>query len=246
MAKRKKTPPNLVDLLGGKPETPESKPKDSLQVKPKVKPKVKPAKSPQPSGTSGPPAEKTEKPTGEVIQLINFRLRDEEFGVNIGSVREITRVAEITHIPEAPSFIQGVTNLRTRVAEITHIPEAPSFIQGVTNLRGQVIAVIDLAEQFRLPSQEELPGTARIVVTEFKGQTVGMLVDEVPGVLKITEEDIEPTPEKIQSEVSKDYIKGVGKLDNRLIILLDLEKVLAPHEAEELSALRKTETRDEG
>jgi purine-binding chemotaxis protein CheW len=215
MAKRKKTPPNLVDLLGGKPEAPELKPKDSSEVKP--------AKSPQPSGTSEPLAEKTKNATGKIIQFINFRLRDKEFGVNIGSVKEITRVAEITHIPEAPSFIQGVTNLR-----------------------GQVIAVIDLAEQFRLAPQEELPGTARIVVTEFKGHMVGMLVDEVPGVLKITEEDIEPTPEKIQSEVSKDYIKGVGKLDNRLIILLDLEKVLEPHEPEEFSALRKTETKGEG
>ncbi len=166
--------------------------------------------------------EKIKNPTGGLVQLINFRLRDEEFGVDIGSVREITRVADITHIPEAPSFIQGVTNLR-----------------------GQVIAVIDLAEQFHLAPQEELPGTARIVVTEFKGQAVGMLVDEVPGVLKITEEDIEPTPEKIQSEVSKDYIKGVGKLDNRLIILLNLEKVLAPHEVEEFETLKKTETKDE-
>ena len=126
MAKRKKTPDILVDLLGGKPETPGLKPKDSFQVKP--------AKSPHPSGTSEPPVEKTKNATGEIIQLINFRIRDEEFGVDIGSVREITRVAEITHIPEAPSFIQGVTNLR-----------------------GQVIAVIDLAEQFRLAPQEELP-----------------------------------------------------------------------------------------
>ena len=131
-------------------------------------------------------------------------------------------------------------------ADITHIPEAPSFIQGVTNLRGQVIAVIDLAEQFRLAPQEKLPDSARIVVTEFNGRTVGMLVDEVPGVLKIPGENIEPTPELIQGEVSKDYIKGVGKLENRLIVLLDLEKVLAPHEVEELATLRKTETKDEG
>ncbi|MBW1775273.1 MAG: purine-binding chemotaxis protein CheW [Deltaproteobacteria bacterium] len=215
MAKRKKTTDIIGELLSEVAETPELKPKDSFQVEP--------VKSTYPNGTSEPPVEKTKKPAGEIIQLINFRLRDEEFGVNIGSVKEITRVADITHIPEAPSFIQGVTNLR-----------------------GQVIAVIDLAEHFRLAPQEELPGTARIVVTEFKGQTVGMLVDEVPGVLKITEEDIEPTPEKIQSEVSKNYIKGVGKLDNRLIILLDLEKVLAPHEVEEVATLRKTETKDEG
>ena len=159
-------------------------------------------------------AAKEEKPTGEVIQLVNFRLRDEEFGVDIGSVREITRIADIAHIPEAPSFIQGVTNLR-----------------------GQIIAVIDLAKQFGLAPQEKLPESARIVVTEINGQTVGMLVDEVPGVLKISDENIEPTPELIQTGVRKDYIKGVGKLENRLIILLDLEKVLAPHEVEEIKKI---------
>lgn len=160
--------------------------------------------------------EKEKKPTGEVIQLVNFRLRDEEFAVDVGSVKEITRVAEISHIPEAPSFIQGVTNLR-----------------------GQVIAVIDLAKQFGLSHKEKLPDSARIVVTELNNRTVGMLVDEVPGVLKIAGEDIEPTPELIQSEVSKDYIKGVGKLDNRVVILLDLEKVLAAHEVEELAKVTK-------
>ncbi len=165
-------------------------------------------------------AEKAEKPTGKMIQVVNFRLRDEEFGVQIGSVREITKVADISHIPNAPSFIQGVTNLR-----------------------GQVMAVIDLAKQFGLAPQENLPESARIVVTEVNGQTVGMLVDEVPEVLKIPEENIEPTPELIQTEIRKDYIKGVGKLENRLIILLDLERVLAPHEVEEVAKVSKTETK---
>ncbi len=157
-------------------------------------------------------AEQEKKTTGEMVQLVNFRLRDEEIGLDIGSVKEITRVADITHIPEAPSFIYGVTNLR-----------------------GQVIAVIDLARQFGLAPQQDLPETAKIVVTEIKGQTEGMLVDEVSEVLKIADENIEPAPELIQTEVRTDYIKGVGKLDNRLIILLDLEKLLAPHEAEELT-----------
>jgi purine-binding chemotaxis protein CheW len=102
-------------------------------------------------------------------------------------------------------------------------------------LRGQVIAVIDLAKQFGLAPQQDLPETAKIVVTEIKGQTVGMLVDEVPEVLKIADENIEPAPELIQTGVRTDYIKGVAKSDNRLIILLDLEKLLAPHEAEELT-----------
>ncbi len=157
-------------------------------------------------------AEQDKKSTAETIQLVNFRLRDENFGVDISAVREIIRVADITHIPQAPSFIYGVTNLR-----------------------GQVIAVIDLARQFGLAPQQDLPETARIVVIEIKGQTVGMLVDEVPEVLKIADENIEPTPEVIQTEVRTDYIKGVGKLDNRLVILLDLEKLLAGHDAEELA-----------
>ncbi len=158
--------------------------------------------------------EQDKKSTGEMIQLVNFRLRDEEFGVDIGSVREITKVVDITHIPEAPSFLHGLTNLR-----------------------GQVIAVSDLARQFGLAPQQDLPETAKIVVTEIKGQTVGMLVDEVPEVLKISAENIEAAPELVQTEVRTDYIKGVGKLDNRLIIILDLEKLLAPREVEELTRM---------
>ncbi len=157
------------------------------------------------------------KSTAELAQFVNFRLRDEEYGVDIGSVREITRVADISHIPESPSFIEGVTNLR-----------------------GQIIPVVDLAKQFGLAPQEKLPESARIVVTEIKGQTVGMIVDEVPEVIKISEENIEPTPELIQTGIRKDYIKGVGKLENRLIILLDLEKVLAPHELEEVAKVDKS------
>jgi len=107
-------------------------------------------------------------------------------------------------------------------------------------LRGQIIPVIDLAKQFGLAPQEKLPESARIVVTEVKGQTVGMIVDEVPEVLKISEENIEPTPELIQTKIRKDYIKGVGKLENRIIVLLDLEKVLAPHELEEVAKVDKS------
>jgi purine-binding chemotaxis protein CheW len=146
--------------------------------------------------------EKEEKSMVEAVQLVNFRLREEEFGVDIGSVREITKVGDITHIPEGPAFIQGVTNLR-----------------------GQIIAVIDLAKQFGLSSQEELSDSARIVVTEVNGQTVGMLVDEVPGVLNLPGENIEAAPELIQTKIKKDYIKGIGKIDNKLIVILDLGKV---------------------
>lgn len=157
-------------------------------------------------------AEQVTEAKSKMVQLVNFRLAGEEFGVDISSVKEIIRVTEITHIPDAPSFIHGVTNLR-----------------------GQIIAVIDLAMQFGLAPRQDLGESARIVVTEINNQTVGMLVDEVPEVLKIPSANIEPTPELIQTEVKKDYIKGVGKLDHRLIILLDLEKLLASDEVEELT-----------
>jgi purine-binding chemotaxis protein CheW len=161
-------------------------------------------------------AEKKERISGKVMQLVNFQLRNEGFAVDIASVREITRVADITRIPEAPSFIRGVSNLR-----------------------GQIIPVIDLAKQFGLPPQEKLPDSARIVVTEVNDQTVGMLVDAVPAVLRIPEQHLQPTPELIQTKVKKDYIKGVGRLDNKLIVLLDLEKVLAPEEIEELAEVSR-------
>lgn len=161
-------------------------------------------------------SQEIEKPLDSLVQLINFRLGKEEFGVDICSVREITRVEGITHIPEAPSFIRGVINLR-----------------------GKIIGVIDLAWQFGLETKGNATDRARIVVTKINTQTVGILVDEVPGVLKIPEGNIKPTPELITSRVKKDYIKGVGKLGKKLIILLDLEKVLSPPEVEEVAGIVK-------
>jgi len=150
------------------------------------------------------------------IQLVIFRLRDEEFGVEIGSVLEISRVLDITHIPEAPGFIEGVINLR-----------------------GKVLAVLALARQFGLQEEKELPKTARIIVIEVHNTSLGLIVDEVPEVIKISEEEIEPTPEIIQSEVNRHYIKGVAKLGARLIILLDINNVLSFHEVEEAAKVAK-------
>ena len=153
------------------------------------------------------PKKTEESPKGKELQLVIFRLRQEEFGAEIASVLEITRMLEITRIPEAPGFVEGVVNLR-----------------------GQVIAVIDLAKQFGLAAQREFPKTARIVVAEMAGETIGLIVDEVPEVLRVAEAEIEPTPEIIQTEVKHDYVRGVAKLGERLILLLDLAKVLAPQE----------------
>jgi purine-binding chemotaxis protein CheW len=141
------------------------------------------------------------------LQIVIFRLRDEEFAV------EVTSVIEISRIPN-----------------ITHIPQAPGFIEGVINLRGKVIPVIDLAKQFGLPDEEESPKTARIVVVEIQDQHIGLMVDEVPEVLRVSQNLIEETPEIFHSKIHKDYIQGVVKLEERLVVLLNLDNVLAPQE----------------
>ncbi|MFH1453811.1 MAG: chemotaxis protein CheW [Armatimonadota bacterium] len=144
-------------------------------------------------------------------QLVVFKLRDEEFGVDISQVREIVRMMHITHIPEAPGFIEGVINLR-----------------------GQVIAVIDLSKQFEMAEIDELPKTARIVVVEVHGETVGLIVDEVPEVITIPEDCIEGAPELIETEVKDHYIRGVAKIEERLLILVDLGEILKPQKMEEI------------
>jgi purine-binding chemotaxis protein CheW len=155
------------------------------------------------------------KPKGKEKQLVIFCLREEEFGVEICSVLEISRVPAITKIPQAPCFIEGVMNLR-----------------------GKVLAVIDLARQFGMKEEKELPKTARIIVVEARSRSFGLIVDEVPEVIRISEDEIEPAPEIIQSEIKRDYIKGVAKIDERLIIILDLDNILAPHEMEAVGKIR--------
>jgi purine-binding chemotaxis protein CheW len=113
----------------------------------------------------------------------------------------------------------------------------------VINLRGQILAVIDLAERFGLGQHDKLSEKARIIVTEVQGQTVGMLVDEVPEVLKMPEENIEPTPELLRARLRKDYVKGVGRLGDWIIVLLDMEKVLALQETEEIARAETLETK---
>lgn len=149
-----------------------------------------------------------DRTAGKEIQVVIFRLGMEEFGVRINQVKEII---EMTHI--------------------TRMPKAPSFIEGVINLRGQVIAVIDLSKQFDLPASGYGEET-RIVVVDVDDNTVGMLVDSVPEVLRISAEDIDPTPSLIENRIDTRYIEGIGKLEDRLFVLLKLGKVLSPEEVE--------------
>jgi len=145
----------------------------------------------------------------KIIQLIVFNLGDEEYGADINQVREIIRTGNITPIPDSPDFIKGVCNIR-----------------------GEIPVIIDLKERFFLPIKEDVDNK-HIVMTERDKSVFGLLVDEVTEVLRIPQTDIKPAPE-IVTRVDREYVNGVVTLENRLIILLDLHKVLS---AEELSRL---------
>jgi purine-binding chemotaxis protein CheW len=150
------------------------------------------------------------KESKEQIQLVIFKLGSEEFGVGIGQVHEIIKMQPITRMPNVPHFIEGVINLR-----------------------GTVMPVIDLKKRFSLSLTEYTEDTS-IMVVEVSGKKVGMIVDKVSEVLQLLTENIEPTPSLIASEIDSAFIKGVGKLNERLLILLDIEKILSPKEKAQL------------
>lgn len=144
-------------------------------------------------------------------QFVVFALGGEEYGVNIQDVREIVKTGEITMVPNAPEFIRGIINLR-----------------------GKIVVVIDLEKRFLLQREEEYTGK-HIIIAEIGESTYGMMVDEVTEVLRMPEKDIKPAPPIITKKINVDYLMGVGSVEERLLILLDLVKVLSEEELIELS-----------
>jgi purine-binding chemotaxis protein CheW len=138
----------------------------------------------------------------ELLQLVSFRIGEEEFGVDILRVQEINRMLEVTRVPSAPEFVDGVINLR-----------------------GKVIPIIALRRRFGMERKENDKNT-RIIVVELNGRIVGFVVDAVNEVLRIPKSITEPPP-PIVAGIGAEYIRSVGKLDDRLLILLDLEGVLS-------------------
>jgi purine-binding chemotaxis protein CheW len=135
--------------------------------------------------------------------LSTFFLAREEYGVDVRLVQEIIRVSEITTVPRAPGFIKGVINLR-----------------------GRIIPVVDLKRKLGLGEVDERAKAARVVVVKVRERLVGLLVDGASQVLKVPVASIEPAPEEVV-EIDANYIRGVAKLETRLIILMDLPRVLA-------------------
>jgi purine-binding chemotaxis protein CheW len=135
------------------------------------------------------------------LQVVGFRIGNETFGVRIGSVREIVRVPEITAVPSAPETVEGVINLR-----------------------GKIIPVMDLRKRF---GQTEIQADKknRILVVELENKLVGLIVNAASEVLRIAPSEIE-APGNLFAEGESGYVTGVGKLKGRLIILLDIAKLL--------------------
>ena len=141
--------------------------------------------------------------------LVVFELANEAYGVDIGRVQEIIRMTSITRLPRAPEFVEGVINLR-----------------------GKVIPVVDLKKRFGLRDDEK-SRPSRIVVVDLGQQTLGMVVDGVSEVLRVAKGAIEP-PSPAVTTIESRYIRGIAKLEGRLIILLDLDKVLTWEERRKL------------
>ena len=149
--------------------------------------------------------------TEEVLQLVSFTLGQEEFGLDIQSIQEINRMVEITRVPNSPEFVTGVINLR-----------------------GKVIPIIDLRKRFGFPPKESDKNT-RIIVVELGSMVVGFIVDTVREVIRIPKNITEPPP-AIIAGIGSEYIISVAKLENRLLILLDLERLLRDKEKQQLGS----------
>jgi len=141
---------------------------------------------------------------GEVLQLVGFRVGDEEFGLDILRVQEIIRLQQLTRVPNSQESMDGVMNLR-----------------------GKIIPVIALRRRFGL---EQIPPDKqnRIVVVEIKGAVLGLIVDSVSEVLRMPAGTVEPPPHL--GKVHQAYVAGVGKLDDRLLILLDVDRLMTNDE----------------
>ncbi len=142
-------------------------------------------------------------------QLVVFGIGREEFGIDISRVREIVRLQNITAIPQSPDFVEGIVNLR-----------------------GQIVPIVDLCRRFSIASVASGSvadeSRRRIIVVNLDDQNVGVLVDGVSEILRIPDESVEPTPPIVAggaNSAASDFIRGVAKVESRLIIILDIDRM---------------------
>lgn len=146
------------------------------------------------------------------MQLVSFLLADEAYGIEITRVREIILMGEITRIPHTPDYVKGLINLRS-----------------------SVIPVIDLRIRFGLP-EVDLTNESRIMVINVGSKTIGIIVDAVSEVLRVSQNDIAPPPPTVAG-LGREYLTGLVKLESQLLILLDIERLLCQDESQVAEAL---------
>ncbi|MBY6186855.1 chemotaxis protein CheW [Marinobacter hydrocarbonoclasticus] len=154
----------------------------------------------------------TAERSDEVLQWVTFHLEQETYGINVMQVREVLRYSAI-----AP------------------VPGAPSYVLGIINLRGNVVTVIDTRARFGLP-EAPITDNTRIVIIEAEDQVVGILVDSVAEVVYLNSSEVDSAP-NVGNEESAKFIQGVCHRDDKLLILVDLEKLLSDQEWQELATL---------
>ncbi len=149
-------------------------------------------------------------------QLVTFTVSEEEFAVDIMLVQEVIRLPEITPVPNAPDFVEGVIHLR-----------------------GRIIPVIDLRKRLRISGKTISPYNkfTRVIIVVLQGRWTGFIVDAVTEILKVDESDIQPTPELVMKQTGAEYFEGVVKLGDRLMILLNIPEILKPYEKDQLREL---------
>ncbi len=163
----------------------------------------------------------SEEKSLSATQLVSFTVGKEYYGVHIEEVQEIIRMPEITHLPQTEEYIKGIINLR-----------------------GNIIPIIDMRTRFHMESLDYSEIT-RVIVLSIQNKLVGIVVDSVSKVLELADKDIEDAPEIIHG-LAKEYIEGVGKLDERMIIILKADKVLTAEEIKILTEVTDKAMRKKG
>lgn len=143
-------------------------------------------------------------------QYVNLLLNDEKYGIDIMDVEEILRMMDITKVPKAPSFVEGIINIR-----------------------GKVIPIVDLRKKMGIPANEYNNST-RIIVVNLKGKQVGFIVDQVDEVLRVDADLVDKAP-AASTSVDNTYIKGVARLQTGMVIILDVHHIFRSGETSALN-----------
>ncbi len=138
------------------------------------------------------------------VQAVGFYLGEDEYAIYINKVREIVQMTEIRKIPKSPQFVEGVINIR-----------------------GKIIPILDLRKRFDLTFNESAKQSCKILIVEIEKNQVGLIVDNVSEVMRFYADEIEKAPPMFSANINSQYIQGVAKIEEKLIIILDIEKLLS-------------------